>query len=63
MKKAEGIGVIVGSVLGAVCTGIVYFTGSPFSAGIGVIGFLIGSRIGKSIDEGKWYWGEGVFDI
>ncbi|MCI8772136.1 MAG: hypothetical protein HFH73_13580 [Lachnospiraceae bacterium] len=54
MKKAEGRGAIVGSILGAICTGIViYFTGSPFSSVIGLAGYLMGSRIGKSIDERK----------
>lgn len=54
MKKAESVGAIIGSILGAICTGIViYFTGSPFSAVIGLVGYLIGSQIGKSIDERK----------
>lgn len=56
MKKAEatGSGAIIGSILGAICTGIViYFTGSPFSSIIGLAGYLIGSQIGKSIDERK----------
>lgn len=54
MKKAEGIGGIVGSIIGAVGTGIaIYYTESPLSSIIGIIGYLIGSQIGKSIDKNK----------
>ncbi len=54
MKKAEGIGAIIGSILGAVGTGIaIYYTESPLSSIIGLLGYLVGSQIGKSIDKNK----------
>lgn len=54
MRKAEGIGAIAGSILGAVATGIaIYYTHSPFSAMLGVIGCWIGLQIGKAIDHNQ----------
>ncbi|SHK30251.1 hypothetical protein SAMN02745248_02259 [Hathewaya proteolytica DSM 3090] len=52
MKKGEGIGALIGSLVGAVGTGIaVYFTGSVWSALIGLLGYLGGSYIGKLYDR------------
>lgn len=51
MKKAEAIGSLIGSIAGAILTGIaVYYTGSFMCAFIGLAGYLIGGWIGKSID-------------
>jgi len=52
MKNAEAIGALIGSIVGAVATGIaVYFTGNPLCALIGLVGCLAGSRIGKAIGK------------
>lgn len=52
MKNAEAIGALIGSIIGAVATGIaVYFTGNPLCALIGLVGYLAGSRIGKAISK------------
>lgn len=50
MKNYEGIGFIIGALIGAVLTGIcVYLTKSPLSAAISLICALLGGWIGKSI--------------
>ncbi|MBQ8616157.1 MAG: hypothetical protein IJ418_01470 [Clostridia bacterium] len=54
MKSAEGIGALVGSIVGAIGTGIaVYLTGSPWGCLIGLAGYLAGSRIGKALEKGR----------
>ena len=54
MKNAEALGALIGSIVGAIATGIaVYFTGNPLCALIGLVGYLAGSRIGKAVAEGK----------
>lgn len=50
MKSKEGWGALIGSIVGAIGTGIgVYLTGSPWCCLIGLIGYLAGARIGKGI--------------
>lgn len=50
MKNAEGIGALIGAVVGALGTGVaVYFTGSPWCSLIALAGYLMGSRIGKAV--------------
>ena len=50
MSKAEGMGALIGSIVGAVGTGVaVYFTGSPLCCLIGLAGYLAGARIGKAV--------------
>lgn len=54
MKKAEGICSVIGSLEGAIGTGVaIYFTGSVWCSIIGFLGFMIGDRIGKVIDNSK----------
>ena len=54
MKKAEGICSVIGSLIGAVGTGVaIYFTGSIWCSIIGFLGFMIGGQIGKVIDNSK----------
>ena len=71
MKKAEGICSVIGSLVGAIGTGVaiyftgsvwcsiigtgvaIYFTGSVWCSIIGFLGFMIGDRIGKVIDNSK----------
>lgn len=54
MKHAEGIGALIGAVVGTAGTGVaVYFTGSPWCCLIGLAGYLAGSRIGKVVAGGK----------
>ena len=54
MKKAEAIGSLIGSLVGAVGTGIaIYFTGSIWGSMIGFFGFILGSRIGRAVDHAK----------
>ena len=48
MKKAEGICSVIGSLVGAIGTGVaIYFTGSVWCS------IMIGDRIGKVIDDSK----------
>ena len=43
MKKAEGICSLIGSLVGAIGTGVaIYFTGSVWCSIIGFLGFMIG---------------------
>lgn len=54
MKNAEGIGALIGAVVGALGTGVaVYFTGSPWCCLIGLAGYLMGARIGKAVAGGR----------
>ena len=46
MKKAEGICSLIGSLVGAIGTGV-------WCSIIGFLGFMIGDRIGKVIDDSK----------
>ena len=44
----------IGSLVGAIGTGVaIYFTGSVWCSIIGFLGFMIGDRIGKVIDDSK----------
>lgn len=53
-EKAEGICSVIGSLVGAIGTGVaIYFTGSVWCSIIGFLGFMIGDRIGKVIDDSK----------
>lgn len=52
--KYESIGSLIGSLVGAVGTGIVvYFTGSVWSAVISFGSFFLGREIGKIFDKKK----------
>ena len=52
MKNAEALGALIGSIAGAIVTGVaVYFTGNPLCALIGLVGYLAGSHIGKAIGK------------
>lgn len=52
MHNKEGLCSLIGSIVGAIVTGIaVYFTGSCWCALIGVLGYIIGSYIGRTIDN------------
>lgn len=54
MKNAERIGALIGSVAGAVGTGVaVYLTGSPWCCLIALAGYLAGAWIGKLVAGGK----------
>ena len=54
MKNAEGIGTLIGSIIGTILTGVcVYFTNSVFSGLIVVVCIYIGGKIGKKIDKNK----------
>lgn len=54
MKNAEAIGNLIGSIIGALLTGVcIYFTKSVFSGLIAVVCFYIGGSIGKEIDKSK----------
>ena len=54
MKKVEAICSLIGSLVGAIGTGIaIYFTGSIWCSIIGFLGFVIGNQIGKAIDNSK----------
>lgn len=54
MKMSEGVGALIGSIVGAIGTGVaIYLTGSPLCFLIGLAGYLAGSRIGKAMAEGK----------
>ncbi|MBQ7850130.1 MAG: hypothetical protein IJ343_10440 [Clostridia bacterium] len=54
MKMSEGVGALIGSIVGAIGTGVaIYLTGSPLCCLIGLAGYLAGSRIGKAMAEGK----------
>ena len=54
MKKAEAVCSLIGNLVGAVGTGIaIYFTGSIWCSIIGFLGFIIGSQIGKTVDNSK----------
>ncbi|MBQ8556564.1 MAG: hypothetical protein IJ438_11935 [Clostridia bacterium] len=54
MKMSEGMGALIGSIVGALGTGIaIFFTGSPLCCLIGLGGYLAGSRIGKAVAGGK----------
>lgn len=50
MKNYEGLGMLIGAVIGAVLTGIaIHFTGSVWSALICPVCFYAGGWIGKEI--------------
>lgn len=54
MKRAEGIGALVGSIAGAIGTGVaVYLTGSPWCCLIGLAGYLADSGIGEALEKGR----------
>ena len=50
MKSAEAIGMFVGSIIGAILTGVfVYYTKSIFSVCFVVLFFFMGKKIGSKI--------------
>ncbi|MBQ8170359.1 MAG: hypothetical protein IJZ95_00060 [Oscillospiraceae bacterium] len=52
MKNYQSVGMFVGSLIGAVITGVVvYFTGSVLSAMISPVCLLLGGLIGKEIKK------------
>ena len=52
MKNYQDIGMLVGSLIGAVLTGIaVYFTKSALCAMIGPVCMIIGGAIGREIKK------------
>ena len=52
MKNYEGMGFVIGAVVGTVLTGVcVYFTNSVASAVISLVCALMGGWIGKSIHK------------
>ena len=52
MKNYEGIGFLIGAVIGAILTGVcIYFTSSVASATISLVCALLGGWIGKSIPK------------
>ena len=52
MKNYEGMGFLIGAVVGAILTGIcIYFTSSVASAIISLVCALLGGWIGKSIPK------------
>lgn len=52
MKNYEGMGFLIGAVVGAVLTGVcIYFTSSAVSAVISLVCTLFGGWIGKSIPK------------
>ena len=54
MKNAEGIGALIGAVVGALGTGVaVYFTGSPWCCLIALAGYLTGAWIGRFVAGDK----------
>lgn len=52
MKKYEGMGFLIGAVVGAILTGVcIYFTSSVASAIISLVCALLGGWRGKSIPK------------
>ena len=52
MKNFEGAGYLIGSIVGAIATGVcIYFTESIFSGLLCCICAVVGGQIGKSIER------------